>query len=173
MLIDSFDIAFETPDCQHPSCDELRAMVAVEADMTELIPLINALVTGQFLPAVPVITWSEGGHNYALRPHELAVGNLTGRESGLGVIREAIDRLNAVWERRSEITPDYAVREKPKILDVYKLLPKTNCKQCGLPSCMGFAGELVAGNKALDDCTPLLEDMSEEARGKLLDMGLK
>ncbi|HEY5531213.1 MAG TPA: (Fe-S)-binding protein [Candidatus Anoxymicrobiaceae bacterium] len=173
MLIESYDISFEAPECQHPSCDELRAKVAIDTDLTELIPYVNAEKQGRYLPAVPVVTWSEDGRNFALRPHELAVGGLEGREGGADAIRAAIDTLNDIWERRSQITPDHTVREAPKILDVFKILPRTNCKECGLPSCMGFAGELVAGNKKLDDCTPLLEDVNEDTRRKLLDMGLK
>jgi ArsR family metal-binding transcriptional regulator len=172
VLIDSFDIEFDTPDCQHPSCDELFARVKVKADLTELIPYVNAVVRGQYLPAVPVVTWKADGRNFALRPHEVAIGDLESRESGLEVIRGTVEWLNGIWERHAELTPDHTVREKPKVLDVYKLLPRTNCKECGLPSCMGYAGELAAGNKSLDGCPPLHEESNREALERLLDMGL-
>ena len=29
-------------------------------------------------------------------------------------------------------------------LDIYKLLPKTNCKECGFPTCLAFAMKLAA-----------------------------
>lgn len=172
MLIDSYDIDFQTPDCQHPSCDELFAKVAVEADLTELITYVNGLVKGEYVTGIPVLTWKEGEHKYALRPHEIAISNLDGRAKGLEEVHRAIDWLNGVWGRRSELTPDHTARKKPGILEVLKVLPRTNCKECGLPSCMGFAGELVAGNKNLDECTPLMEELNAEARKKLVDMGL-
>jgi ArsR family metal-binding transcriptional regulator len=172
MIIDSFDVEFDTPDCQHPSCDELFARVIVEADLTELITYVNAEVRGQYLPAIPVVTWKAAGRNFALRPHEVAIGNLESRESGLEVIRGAVEWLNNIWDRRSELSPDYSVREKPRVLDVYKLLARTNCKECGLPSCMGYAGELAAGNKSLDDCPPLHDESNRESLERLLDMGL-
>jgi ArsR family metal-binding transcriptional regulator len=173
MLIEDYDIEFGTPDCQHPSCDELFAKVAVKADITELLPYVNAVIRkGEFTTDVPVLVWVHGGHKYALRPHEVAVSSLDGREKGLEEVRRTIEWLNDIWDRRDELTPDHSAREKPRILDVYKLLPRTNCKECGLPSCMGFAGELVAGNKSLEDCAPLLEEMNDEARRKLLEMGL-
>lgn len=172
MLIDSYEVDFQAPDCQHPSCDELVAKVKVMGDLTELIPYVNAVVRGEYIPAIPVLTWKAGPHKYALRPHEIAVNNLRGRDSGLDVIRLIVEWLNGVWDRRDELEPDFSAHEKPAILDVYKLLPRTNCRRCGLPSCMGYAGELVAGNKTLDDCEPLLEEVSEEARRRLIDMGL-
>lgn len=172
MLIDSYEVEFQSPRCQHPGSDELFAKVRVMTDLADLIPYVNAVVRGEYIPGIPVLTWKAGAHKYALRPREIAVNNLLDRESGLEEIRHIVDWLNDVWERRAEITPDYAAREKPAILDVFKLLPRTNCKKCGLPSCMGYAGELVAGNKSLDDCEPLLEAENGEARRRLADMGL-
>ncbi len=37
-------------------------------------------------------------------------------------------------------------------LDVYKLLPKSNCRQCSLPSCMAFSTGVLSGEKQLTDC---------------------
>jgi len=45
-------------------------------------------------------------------------------------------------------------------LDIYKLLPKTNCKDCGFPTCLAFAMQLTAGKEGIDKC----EHASEEAK---------
>ncbi len=50
-----------------------------------------------------------------------------------------------------------------KGLDIFKLTPKTNCKDCGNPTCMAFAMKVAQGAIALDKCPHL----SEEARSKL------
>jgi len=42
-------------------------------------------------------------------------------------------------------------------MELYKFLPKTNCKKCGKPTCMAFALDLLQGKVKVDDCTPLLE----------------
>ena len=34
-----------------------------------------------------------------------------------------------------------------KALDIFKLLPKTNCKKCGCPTCLAFAMKLAAKMK--------------------------
>jgi len=70
--------------------------------------------------------------------------------------RSTTDQLiNRTWERRSEITPDYETRQRPPLMTIYKLLPQTNCKQCGEPTCYSFAIKLVAAQKKISDC-PLL-----------------
>ena len=37
-------------------------------------------------------------------------------------------------------------------LDIYKLLPKTNCRQCGLPTCLAFAMQLAKKTLPLEKC---------------------
>jgi acetyl-CoA decarbonylase/synthase complex subunit gamma len=48
-------------------------------------------------------------------------------------------------------------------LEIFKLLPKTNCKKCGMPTCLAFAMALAQKKAKLDDCP----DVSEEAKEKL------
>lgn len=43
-------------------------------------------------------------------------------------------------------------------IDVYMLLPRTNCKKCGQENCMAFATKLVNRELALELCTPLFEE---------------
>ena len=37
-------------------------------------------------------------------------------------------------------------------LEIYKHLPKTNCKDCGVPTCLAFAMKVAAGQAGLDQC---------------------
>jgi len=55
-------------------------------------------------------------------------------------------------------------------IDIYKLLPKTNCKECGLENCMAFATKLVNREITLDQCSPLLKKENEKAYLQLKEM---
>jgi acetyl-CoA decarbonylase/synthase complex subunit gamma len=48
-------------------------------------------------------------------------------------------------------------------VEIFKLLPKTNCKKCGFPTCLAFAMKLAQRQASLDACP----DVSEEAKQKL------
>jgi len=50
-------------------------------------------------------------------------------------------------------------------MDVYKLLPQTNCGKCGEAACMAFAAKLLERSAKIQDCTPLFEE--EKYREKL------
>jgi acetyl-CoA decarbonylase/synthase complex subunit gamma len=47
-------------------------------------------------------------------------------------------------------------------LQIYKLLPKTNCKECGFPTCLAFAMKLAAKQAELQAC-PYVSDEAKEA----------
>ncbi|MGD9393438.1 MAG: acetyl-CoA decarbonylase/synthase complex subunit gamma [Dehalococcoidia bacterium] len=48
-------------------------------------------------------------------------------------------------------------------IEIFKLLPKTNCKDCGEPTCLAFAMKLAAGKAELSLCP----HVSEESKAKL------
>ena len=45
-------------------------------------------------------------------------------------------------------------------IQIYKLLPRTNCKECGFPTCLAFAMKLAAKQVELADC-PYVSDESQ------------
>jgi len=46
-------------------------------------------------------------------------------------------------------------------LEIYKHLPKTNCKDCGSPTCLAFAMALASGKASLDDCPHVTAEARE------------
>jgi len=48
-------------------------------------------------------------------------------------------------------------------IQIFKLLPKTNCGECGVPTCLAFAMSLAAGKAELSACPYI----SEEAKAQL------
>jgi len=55
-------------------------------------------------------------------------------------------------------------------IDIYMLLPKTNCKKCGLENCMAFAAKVVNREIAIEVCLPLLEKGNEKNYKTLWEM---
>jgi acetyl-CoA decarbonylase/synthase complex subunit gamma len=55
-------------------------------------------------------------------------------------------------------------------LDVYKLLPRTNCKECGEENCMAFATKLVNREVPIEKCAPLLTKEYENSYKELKEM---
>lgn len=47
-------------------------------------------------------------------------------------------------------------------LEIFKRLPKTNCKECGFPTCLAFAMQLAAAKVELDKCPHVSEEVKAE-----------
>lgn len=48
-------------------------------------------------------------------------------------------------------------------IEIFKLLPKTNCKKCGFPTCLAFAMKVAQGQVSIEQCP----EASEEVKAKL------
>jgi len=46
-------------------------------------------------------------------------------------------------------------------IQIFKMLPKTNCGECGVPTCLAFAMNLASGKAELDQC-PYVSDEAKE-----------
>jgi ArsR family metal-binding transcriptional regulator len=145
----------------------------LSSDISEVLPYVNATVEkGEFIPGIPVLTWTEDSHKYALRAKEMAISNIGDRDEAQEIVASLVKRINSIWEKRDEIEPSYESYERPKVLDILKLLPRTNCRDCGLATCMAFADALSKGKKELEECPPLRGDECADKLTLLREMGL-
>jgi acetyl-CoA decarbonylase/synthase complex subunit gamma len=55
-------------------------------------------------------------------------------------------------------------------IDVYMLLPKINCKECGEDNCMAFAAKVVNREIKIEKCPPLLKKENEKAFRQLSEL---
>ncbi|MDD1675481.1 MAG: acetyl-CoA decarbonylase/synthase complex subunit gamma [Methanomicrobiales archaeon] len=51
-----------------------------------------------------------------------------------------------------------------KALDIYKILPRKNCKECGFPTCLAFAMKIASGKVDPDSC-PYLDKETKRRLG--------
>src|SRR5512143_3948962 len=47
-------------------------------------------------------------------------------------------------------------------IEIFKLLAKTNCKECGFPTCLAFAMALASGKAELDACPYVSDEVKEK-----------
>ena len=162
MLIENYDLEVFTPPCE-PGAERFAATARLTVDISAVLPYLNATLRGAvYHPAASALTWKKGGHNIAFHSYEISTSNVEDREAAVKELEGLIALANRAWERRAEITPDYATRQRPTSMAVYKLLPQTNCKQCGEPTCYTFALKLAASQKQLAGCPALLEPQFAE-----------
>jgi ArsR family metal-binding transcriptional regulator len=157
MLIDHYDLEVFTPACD-PGAESYAARARLVTDISEVLPYLNTSLRGAvYLPEAAALTWKKGGHSIAFHAYEIATNNVEDRQEAETEVRGLVDLVNRIWEQRAEIKPDATTRQRPKPMAIYKLLPNTNCKQCGEATCYSFALKLTLAQKKLADCPPLSE----------------
>lgn len=90
-----------------------------------------------------------------LTPDQVEIIRVTDLQAGLGLLEALKDAINTVWDKREELMAVTDRRQAPHHLDIWGLLPRTNCKQCGEASCLAFAVALIQGNRSLEECHSL------------------
>lgn len=162
MLIEQYDLEVFTPPCD-PGAERYAARARLKVDISEILPYLNSTLRGAlFHPPANALTWKKGGHSIAFHAYEIAISNVEDRESAKKELKGLIDLVNRTWDRRTEIMPDHSARQRPTPMAIFKLLPQTNCKQCGETTCYNFALKLAASQKELSDCLPIFEPRHSE-----------
>ena len=121
-----------------------------------------------YLATLPnVIGYNPGANSLSLRrkpgfitlfSQRVSITQVKDVQEGLDLLDALKDAINAVWENRGEVLPIKEARRAPQHLDIYALLPKTNCKKCGEVTCLAFAVSLVQQKHELNDCIPIQEE---------------
>lgn len=157
MLIDRYDLEVFTPPCE-PGAERYSAKALLAVDISEVLPYLNATLRGAvYHPGARALTWKKGGHNIAFHSHEIATSNVADRDTAVKELDGLVALVNRTWARRAEIEPSHKTQQRPAPMAVYKLLPRSNCRQCGEQTCYNFALKLVVGQKMPADCPPLQE----------------
>jgi len=157
MLIEKYNFEVFTPPCD-PGAEHYSARARLTVDISEILPYLNATLRGAvYHTTANALTWKKGGQNIAFHAYEIVTSNVEDRDGAEKELKGLIDLINRTWERRADITPDTTTRQRPTSMAIFKLLPQTNCKQCGEPTCYTFALKLVASQVKLADCPTLFE----------------
>lgn len=170
MFIKGFsDFSLEAPGCA-PGELMFRAHFKLDVDVSELFPYINAEVKNTSYYENPhYIHFTLEGFQCVLYPDHALARIFENRGQALQFINRLIDFLNDLYKRKDQIEPDYRKYKPVPVFEIFKLLPRTNCRECGFMTCMAFAAALGKGETALDKC-PGLADPENENTAKLCEM---
>jgi ArsR family metal-binding transcriptional regulator len=170
VLIEHYDLKVHTPPSD-TGVERFSALAELTVDISEVLPYLNAILPGaKYQRATHTLLASKGVYPLTLYARQIAVGNVEDYDAAVAEIDALIELINRTWEHRAEITPVYETRQRPPLLTVYRLLPQTNCRQCGEPTCYAFAIKLAASHKRLIDCPPLSEPAQAEKLAALQDL---
>jgi ArsR family metal-binding transcriptional regulator len=162
MLPKSYTKEIFNNECM-PSAMTVQCFAHLEEDVSEALPYLNAFLGGlTYNQDPPSVTFKVQGKLITVHSKKIAINALKDEEEAIKIIEWLKREINAVWKNRGEIEPSYRSAPIPKIFEILKLLPKTNCRECGQTTCMVFASMVAEGAKGAEDCPPLDDSNSKK-----------
>lgn len=127
--------------------------------LEEVIPYLAALPgVIAYNPDTCTLTIRRRPGFLTLSSEKVFITQVQNVEEGLELLVALKDAINATWDQRHELRPIRIAQRAPQHLDIYAMLPQTNCKQCGENTCMAFAVNLILHKRLLEECIPLQRD---------------
>lgn len=135
---------------------EMHCIAYLNEDICEVLPYLNAVLDGNvFIRVPPSFTFKLQRGCITVYARKIVLDAFNDEavvDSFLIWIKQVI---NETWEKRETLIPKYYGNAKPHVIEIYELLPKTDCCKCGLETCMRFASLAARGAKDFMDCPEL------------------
>ena len=141
--------------------------------LSEVLPYLAALPgVIAYSPEGSTLTFRRPKGFLTLYADRVYITQVSSVEEGLELLQALAEAINATWERRAELVGLTVGRRAPRPLDIWALLPQTNCRRCGEETCMAFACNLLLSQRELSDCLPLRGDPAYADRKATLEVML-
>ncbi|MBN1147972.1 MAG: hypothetical protein JXA78_12010 [Anaerolineales bacterium] len=166
MFLESIALTHTTPCLAEPGKIIVTGKPSRQLD--EVLPYLATLpsVIG-YNPNANTLTLRRQLGFITLYPQRVSITQAKDIQEGLELLEALKDAINATWEHRHALKPVTQPRRPPGPLDVYTVLPQTNCKQCGEATCMAFAVALLQQRRQPGECLPLNDAAFAERKASL------
>jgi ArsR family metal-binding transcriptional regulator len=170
MLLKSYTIRIVPPE-HNSLAHTVNAIAELSDDISEALPYLNTVVKGCcYHPEARVLGFVKDDKRITLYPRQIIVTNLKDEREARKVLESVKQLINGAYAGRGAIDPSYLMGDEVTVLTVYRLLPGTNCQECGEPTCLHFAIKLAKRKADVNDCAPLFSEEHNDSREKLLSM---
>ncbi|MGD9210796.1 MAG: (Fe-S)-binding protein [Desulfobacteraceae bacterium] len=155
MLLENYRLEIFNSAC-NPGAMAVHCFAHLDQEVSKALPYLNSVLGGfEYIQDPPSVTFKVHGKLITVNGRRIAINALKDEAEARKIVNWLKGEINSAWDNRDQITPSYKGVGKPQLIEVLKLLPKTNCRKCGAPTCMVFAAKVVDGGGGADDCPDL------------------
>lgn len=142
MLLRSYNITRTLPCLADP--EKIRVIAELSDEIHEVLPYLNGVLKGYIYNHPPLaLTIKKDGKLFTLHFRHITLAKIEDEKEAEEILKWLKDLINETDEKRDQIEPNYSMAAELKALDIFKLLPETNCKKCGDPTYLAFAVKVV------------------------------
>jgi len=169
MLLHSYKITRTLPCLADP--EKIRVIAEISDEIHEVFPYLNAILKGCIYnhPAL-TLTIKKDGKLFTLHAHHITLAKIEDEKEAEEILDWLRDMINKTYEKRDQIELNYSMSAELKALDIFKLLPGTNCKKCGELTCLAFAVKVVGRDTEIVRCNPLFSEKYQGKKNVLIEL---
>ena len=169
MLLHSYQITRILPCLADP--EKIRVIAELSNEIHEVLPYLNAMIKGCIYnhPA-NTLTIKKDGKLLTLHFNHITLAKVEDEREADEILQWLKDLINETYLNRDKIEPSYSKGADLKALDIFKLLPGTNCKRCGELACLAFAVKLAAKDIEISKCALLFSEEFQEKQRVLIEL---
>lgn len=165
MLLENYRVEIFNSAC-NPGAMAVHCFAHLDQDVGEALPYLNTVLGGfEYLQDSPSVTFKAQGKLITVHSRRIAVNALKDEAEARKIIEWLKREINDAWQNREGIVPSFKGVPRPQVIEILKRLPRTNCRQCGEPTCMVFAARLAEGAKGTEACPPLTDAQRQALEG--------
>ncbi|MEW6673519.1 MAG: (Fe-S)-binding protein [Thermodesulfobacteriota bacterium] len=155
MLLESYRLEIFNSEC-NPGAMSVHCFAHLGQDVSEVLPYLNRVLGGfEYIKEPPSVTFRTQGKLITVHGRKIAINALKDETEARKIVEWLKREINSAWENRADIIPSYEGIPRPSIIEILKLLPRSNCRRCGEVTCMVFATRVAEGVKSAQDCPAL------------------
>ena len=155
MLLKTYNLEIFKSKCQ-ADAKGVHCFANLGQNVSEALPYLNTVLGGfEYFKDPPAVTFRAHGKLITVHGKKIAVNALKDETEAKKIVEWLKNEINDAWEKRDTIEPCQTGMPRPGIIEILKLLPKTNCQECGQPTCMVFATQVAQGAKSAEECKPM------------------
>lgn len=169
MFLDKINITEIMPCLADP--EKIRFIAYLEKDISEVFPYLNVVLKNAiYNHEGKTITLKKEGRLISLHPGKIAAGKIIDEQDARDVLSWLKKEINYCYENKDALTPSFERRQKLTALDIFKLLPGTNCKRCGDLTCLAFAARLSVEDANIMGCQEIFAAHFADKKKMLLSL---
>lgn len=166
-LFESGPLAGQTTEI---GCRATGARFQWKGDLSPLFPYINAVADhAQYFEKPEFIKFLFAKRLCGLHADQGAFAPVDDLAEAMVVLPRLLDFLQNIAHRRSEIVPRHKRFKPVSAVDIYRLLPGSNCRLCGYATCIAFAAALSRQQSTMAKCPHLVGPVEETAMFPVFD----
>ncbi len=135
-----------------------------DQDVSGIFPYINGALDDAVYYAQPAhIRFLLDGYRCVVYPHTSIAYYFESNADAMEMVARLISFYNTMDNQKETVVPSYDQLRRVPVVDILKILPKTNCRECGYATCMAFAAGIYLGRVSIERCPHLAVPISEKA----------